>query len=448
MDIATWLVPLIIALFIVIVIVKAIVFVPQARVRIVERLGKYRRTLDSGPHLVVPGIDKVRYTVDMREQVVSFPPQPVITEDNLVVSIDTVIYYIVTDPVLATYAVNNYLQAIEQLTMTQLRQVVGGMDLEATLTSRERVNGALATVLDAATGKWGIKVKRVELKGIDPPASIQDSMEKQMRAERDKRATVLNAEGIRQSQVLTADGEKQGAILKAEGDRQARILRAQAERESEILRAQGQAQAISTVFAAIHAGRPNSELLSYQYLQMLPEIAKGDANKVWVVPSELGKALEGLGGALGGMIPQRSQVADDNDAPDWDAMAPKPAFADDSADNRAALDERDDDALKAANDTVKQAIEEAEQSERLTSGAGSAEARALASKARKESSAAASAAAKTAADQAKESATPAAPAAEDGPTEPAALVDGHTAQEPAESAEAEPTSESGGPDQR
>jgi len=370
-DIASWLVPLIIALLVVIFVVKAIQFVPQARVRIVERLGKYRRTLDSGPHLVIPGIDKVRYTVDIREQVVSFPPQPVITKDNLVVSIDTVIYYIVTDPVLATYAVNNYLQAIEQLTMTQLRQVIGGMELETTLTSRERINGALASELDAATGKWGIKVKRVELKGIDPPASIQDSMEKQMRAERDKRATVLNAEGVRQSQVLTADGEKQGNILRAQGEREAMILRAQASREAEILKAQGQAQAISTVFSAIHAGRPDAELLSYQYLQMLPEIAKGDSNKLWIIPSELGKAVEGLGGALGGMLPRAADAmnAKNGSSQDADLSALPPAPP--PMPTTAELPEPDPAALKAANEVVKQAIAEAESSARMAGGSDS-----------------------------------------------------------------------------
>ena len=365
-DIASWLVPLLIALLVVIFVVKAIQFVPQARVRIVERLGKYRRTLDSGPHLVIPGIDKVRYTVDMREQVFSFPPQPVITKDNLVVSIDTVIYYIVTDPVLATYAVNNYLQAIEQLTMTQLRQVIGGMELETTLTSRERINGALASELDAATGKWGIKVKRVELKGIDPPASIQDSMEKQMRAERDKRATVLNAEGVRQSQVLTADGEKQGNILRAQGEREAMILRAQASREAEILKAQGQAQAISTVFSAIHAGRPDAELLSYQYLQMLPEIAKGDSNKLWIIPSELGKALEGLGGALGGLVPKAAEAVGSNGSRERDLSALPPAPP--PMPVTAELPEPDPAALEAANEVVKQAIAEAESSARMAGG--------------------------------------------------------------------------------
>jgi regulator of protease activity HflC (stomatin/prohibitin superfamily) len=222
----------------------------------------------------------------------------VITEDNLVVSIDTVIYFQVNDPVAATYEIANYIQAVEQLTMTTLRNIVGGMDLEETLTSREQINSGLRGVLDEATGKWGIRVNRVEIKGIDPPPSIKDSMEKQMRADRDKRAAILTAEGQRQSAILTAEGQKQSAILSAEGDRESQILRAQAERESSILRAQGEGQAIQTVFQAIHDGRPDQSLLAYQYLQMMPKIAEGDANKVWIVPSEIGKALEGLGSTM------------------------------------------------------------------------------------------------------------------------------------------------------
>ena len=249
----------------------------------------------------MPFIDRVRYTVDLREQVVSFPPQNVITEDNLVVAIDTVIYFQVTEPVRATYEIANYIQAIEQLTQTTLRNIVGGMDLERALTSREEINTALGAILDEATGKWGVKVNRVELKGIDPPPSIQDSMEKQMRADRDKRAAVLTAEGVRQSAILTAEGEKQAAILTAEGDKQSQILRAQAQREAQILRAEGEAQAIDTVFNAIHEGRPDQGLLSYQYLQMLPRIAQGDSNKLWIVPSEIGKALEGVGSIVGRM---------------------------------------------------------------------------------------------------------------------------------------------------
>ncbi len=245
-----------VVLFAVAVLAKTVRIVPQARAGIVERFGKYKASLPAGLNIVVPFVDKVRYMIDLREQVVSFPPQPVITEDNLVVSIDTVIYFQVTDPVAATYEIANYIQAVEQLTMTTLRNIVGGMDLEQALTSRDEINNRLRGVLDEATGKWGIRVNRVELKGIDPPPSIKDSMEKQMRADRDKRAAILTAEGQRQSAILTAEGGKQAAILNAEGDRESLILRAQADRESRILKAQGEGQAIQTVFQAIHDGRP------------------------------------------------------------------------------------------------------------------------------------------------------------------------------------------------
>ena len=285
-------------LFVIVVLAKTVRIVPQARAGVVERFGKYKDTLPAGLNIVVPFIDRVRYLIDLREQVVSFPPQPVITEDNLVVSIDTVIYFQVTDPVAATYEIANYIQAVEQLTTTTLRNIVGGMDLEETLTSRDSINTGLRGVLDEATGKWGIRVNRVELKGIDPPPSIKDSMEQQMRADRNKRASILTAEGARQSAILTAEGNKQAAILNAEGDREAVILRAQADRESQILRAQGEGQAIQTVFQAIHDGQPDQSLLAYQYLQMMPKIAEGDANKVWIVPSEIGKALEGMGSTL------------------------------------------------------------------------------------------------------------------------------------------------------
>jgi regulator of protease activity HflC (stomatin/prohibitin superfamily) len=293
-------------LFVIVLLAKTVRIVPQARAGIVERFGKYKQTLPAGLNIVVPFIDRVRYMIDLREQVVSFPPQPVITEDNLVVSIDTVIYFQVTDPVAATYEIANYIQAVEQLTMTTLRNIVGGMDLEETLTSRDAINSRLRGVLDEATGKWGIRVNRVELKGIDPPPSIKDSMEKQMRADRDKRAAILTAEGQRQSAILTAEGSKQSSILMAEGDRESQILRAQAERESQILRAQGEGQAIQTVFQAIHDGRPDQSLLAYQYLQMIPKIADGQANKMWIVPSEIGKALEGLGSTMSNLqgIPQ------------------------------------------------------------------------------------------------------------------------------------------------
>src|SRR6187549_411433 len=222
---AALIVLLVVAAFVLIVLARTIRIVPQARAGVVERLGRYSRTLNPGLTIVVPFVDRIRDMVDMREQVVSFDPQPVITEDNLVVNIDTVIYFQVTDPKAATYEISNYIQGIEQLTVTTLRNVIGGLDLEDALTSRDEINGQLRGVLDEATGKWGIRVNRVELKAIDPPASVQDSMEKQMRAERDRRATILNAEGVKQSQILTAEGDKQSSILRAEGQAQAAILK-------------------------------------------------------------------------------------------------------------------------------------------------------------------------------------------------------------------------------
>jgi regulator of protease activity HflC (stomatin/prohibitin superfamily) len=275
----------IIVIIVVLVLVLATVartirIVPQARAGVIERFGRYSRTLSPGLALVVPFVDRLRPLIDLREQVVSFQPQPVITEDNLVVSIDTVIYYQVTDAKAATYEIANYIQAIEQLTVTTLRNVIGGMDLETTFTSRDDINNQLRGVLDEATGKWGIRVNRVELKSIDPPMSIQESMEKQMRADREKRAAILTAEGVKQSQILTAEGEKQAAILKAEGQRQ-----------SAILQAEGQAKAIDTVFKAIHEGGVDQKLLAYQYLQVLPQIAQGNGNTIWMLPSELTDAL-------------------------------------------------------------------------------------------------------------------------------------------------------------
>jgi regulator of protease activity HflC (stomatin/prohibitin superfamily) len=263
---------------------------------------------------------------------VSFPPQPVITEDNLVVGIDTVFYFSVTDPKAATYEIANYIQGVEQLTVTTLRNVVGGMDLEKTLTSREEINAQLRGVLDEATGKWGIRVNRVELKSIDPPGSIKDSMEKQMRADRDKRAAILTAEGLKASQILTAEGEKQGAILRAEGNAQAAVTQARADAEAQALRAQGQSKAIETVFEAIHEGRPDAELLAYQYLQVLPQIARGDANKLWIVPSEMGKALE----ALGGLFNNSSESRPASTAP----PAPRPPAVPQSLDHEDLSDPR------------------------------------------------------------------------------------------------------------
>ncbi|QNE46685.1 SPFH/Band 7/PHB domain protein [Glaciihabitans sp. INWT7] len=287
---------IIVAIFVLTILFRAVKIIPQARAGVVERLGKYHKTLMPGLNILVPFIDRVRPLIDMREQVVSFPPQPVITEDNLVVSIDTVVYFQVTDARAATYEIANYLGAVEQLTTTTLRNVVGSLNLEEALTSRDNINGQLRIVLDEATGKWGVRVGRVELKAIDPPLSIQDSMEKQMRAERDRRA-----------QILTAEGTKQAAILQAEGSRQAAILEAEGWAKAQVLRAEGEGQAITTVFGAIHAGDPDSKLLAYQYLQMLPKIAEGDSNKLWIIPSELTEAIKsitaGFGSSLAGMAP-------------------------------------------------------------------------------------------------------------------------------------------------
>jgi regulator of protease activity HflC (stomatin/prohibitin superfamily) len=284
---ATLIVLVVVALVVLITLSRGIRIVPQARAGIVERLGRYHRTLDAGLALVVPYVDRVKPLIDLREQVVSFPPQPVITEDNLVINIDTVIYFQVTDAKAATYEIADYIAAIEQLVVTTLRNVIGGMTLEDTLTSRDKISAALRIVLDEATGRWGIRVNRVELKAVDPPASIQEAMEKQMRAERDRRAAILTAEGVKQSQILTAEGEKQSAILRAEG-----------RRESQILEAEGQSKAIETVFDAIHRGDADPKLLAYQYLQVLPQIARGEANKVWIIPSEVTSALANLGSVI------------------------------------------------------------------------------------------------------------------------------------------------------
>jgi len=282
----------------------------EAEAAVIERLGRYSKTVSGQLTLLIPFIDRIRARVDLRERVVSFPPQPVITEDNLTVNIDTVVYFQVTSPQAAVYQISNYIVGVEQLTTTTLRNVVGGMTLEQTLTSRDQINAQLRGVLDGATNRWGLRVARVELRSIDPPPSIQDSMEKQMRADREKRAVILTAEGTReasikqaegqkQAQILAAEGAKQASILAAEGERQSRILRAQGERAAQYLQAQGQAKAIEKTFAAIKAGRPTPEMLAYQYLQTLPEMAKGEANKVWLVPSDFGSALEGFTKLLG-----------------------------------------------------------------------------------------------------------------------------------------------------
>ncbi|WP_086820389.1 SPFH domain-containing protein [Allokutzneria sp. NRRL B-24872] len=309
-GVVTLVVVAVLVLLVLVTVAKAVLVIPQAQAAVIERLGRFRAVAAPGLNFLLPFLDKVRARIDLREQVVSFPPQPVITQDNLTVSIDTVVYFQVTDPRAAVYEISNYIIGVEQLTTTTLRNVVGGMSLEETLTSRDSINGQLRGVLDEATGRWGIRVSRVELKAIDPPPSIQDSMEKQMRADREKRAMILTAEGQReasiktaegqkQASILSAEGQKQAAILSAEGERQSRILRAQGERAARYLQAQGQAKAIEKVFAAVKAGKPTPELLAYQYLQTLPQMAQGDSNTVWMVPSQFGDALQGFAKMFG-----------------------------------------------------------------------------------------------------------------------------------------------------
>lgn len=301
---------LVLVVLVVVSLVRAVQIVPQATAAVVERLGRFKAVEEPGMVILVPFVDKIRERIDLREQVRSFPPQPVITKDNLTVNIDTVVYYQVTEPKSAVYEIADYINGVEQTTTTTLRNVVGGLSLEETLTARDEINTQLRGELDKVTGGWGIRIARVEIKAIEPPSSIQESMERQMKADREKRAMILTAEGQReaairsaegskQSQILTAEGAKQAAILNAEADRQSRILQAQGVRAARYLEAQGQAKAIEKVFGAIKAGRPTPELLAYQYLQTLPQMAQGDANKVWIVPSDFGKALEGFTRMLG-----------------------------------------------------------------------------------------------------------------------------------------------------
>jgi regulator of protease activity HflC (stomatin/prohibitin superfamily) len=274
------------------VLAKTIRIISQAETAIVERLGRYSRTLTPGLHVMVPFIERMRSPLDLREQVVSFPPQAVITKDNLGVGIDVVIYFQITDAFAASYEIKNPVAAIEQLSVTTLRNVIGGLQLEETLTSRDMINGQLSTTLDEATGKWGIKVNRVEIKAIEPPVSIRDSMEQAMRADRNKRAAILTAEGERQSAILVAEGAREAAILQAEAGKQSVILAAEADREAQILRADGEAQAIATVVGAIKAAHVDRTVLAYQQMQLLPALAQGDSNKVWLLPVEVVGALE------------------------------------------------------------------------------------------------------------------------------------------------------------
>jgi len=319
----------VIALVVLVTVLRSVRIVPQARARNVERFGRYHKTLQPGMNFIIPAVDRVKKLIDLREQVVSFMGQPVITEDNLSVQIDTVLFFQVTDPKAADYEIVNYIQAIEQLTATMLRSVIGSMDLEQTLTSRDKINTLLRGVLDDASGKWGIRVTRVEIKAIEPPKSVKDAMEKQMRAEREKRAAILMAEGTKQAQILNAEGDKQGAILRAEGDKQ-----------SAILRAEGQSAAISQVFQSIHRNDPDPKLLAYQYLQTLPQLAAGAGNTFWVIPSEVTSALKAVTAAFSGSAEDGTAGRGPSQASPSDASAAAsgPAAIDPGASSGNALD--------------------------------------------------------------------------------------------------------------
>ncbi|AKS13413.1 putative stomatin/prohibitin-family membrane protease subunit YbbK [Corynebacterium pseudotuberculosis] len=330
-----------VVVFVALLIAKSIVIIPQGEAAVIERLGRYTKTISGGVSLLVPFIDRVRAKVDTRERVVSFPPQAVITQDNLTVAIDTVVTFQINDAARAIYGVDNYIVGVEQISVATLRDVVGGMTLEETLTSREVINRRLRGELDAATTKWGLRISRVELKAIDPPPSIQQSMEMQMKADREKRAMILTAEGRRESDIRTAEGEKQAKILAAEGEKHAAILAAEAEREATILRAegdraaryleaQGEARAIQKVNAAIKSARVTPEVLAYQYLEKLPKLAEGNTSTMWMIPSQFGDSLEQFAKALAkkdddgvfryesSEVDQRSlDVAEEDDHEDW-----------------------------------------------------------------------------------------------------------------------------------
>jgi regulator of protease activity HflC (stomatin/prohibitin superfamily) len=358
-------VALVIVVFLLVMAARTIRIVPQARAGVVERLGRYQRTLNPGMTVLVPFIDRLKPLIDLREQVVSFPPQPVITQDNVGVQIDTVLYFTVNDAKAVTYEVANPLQAIEQITVTTLRNVIGSITLEDALISRDHINAQLRGVLDEASTKWGIRVNRVELKSIDPPASIQESMEKQMRAERDRRAAILNAEGVKQSAILTAEGQKQAAVLTAEGQKQ-----------SAVLRADGEAKAIKTVFEAIHNADPDPKLLSYQYLQMLPKLAQGDANKVFVIPSEFSQAVSGFSRILAGGTAQpvgwpesaAPYVAASASSEEQRAGREQTTAPGDEGDESEPLTQEAEDAVAEAHRAAEEAARVAHESSTLTGG--------------------------------------------------------------------------------
>ncbi|MBE6922742.1 MAG: SPFH/Band 7/PHB domain protein [Ruminococcaceae bacterium] len=285
-------------------IISNIHFVQQSRAYVIERLGAYHSVWSVGPHFKIPFIDRIARRVSLKEQVLDYPPQPVITKDNVTMQIDTVVYFQITDPKLYTYGVEQPMMAMETLTATTLRNIIGDLELDQTLTSRDVVNTKMRAILDEATDPWGIKVNRVELKNILPPADIQNSMEKQMKAERDRRQAILQAEGSKKSAILLAEGERESAILRADAEKQAAILRAEAERESAILKAEGEAEAIRKVqqaladsLAMLNEKAPNEQVIKLKSIEAMQKIADGKATKI-IIPSE----MQGLVGLANGIV--------------------------------------------------------------------------------------------------------------------------------------------------
>ena len=293
----------IILVLVLVLIITNLCVVQQAQAYVIERLGAYSTTWGKGLHVKLPFIERVARRVSLKEQVADFPPQPVITKDNVTMQIDTVVYFQITDPKLYAYGVEHPMMAMETLTATTLRNIIGDLELDQTLTSRDVINTKMRAILDEATDPWGIKVNRVELKNILPPQDIQNSMEKQMKAERDRRQAILQAEGTKRSQVLVAEGEKEAAILKADAEKQAAILRAEAEKQAAILRADGEAQAIMAVqkamadsLALLNEKAPNDQVLKLKALEAMQKVADGKATKI-IIPSE----IQGLAGLAAGL---------------------------------------------------------------------------------------------------------------------------------------------------
>ena len=303
---------IIFVVLVLVIVISNIVIVQQASARVLERLGAYQATWTVGIHFKIPFIDRVSRRISLKEQVVDFPPQPVITEDNVTMQIDTVVYFQITDPKLYAYGVENPLSAIENLTATTLRNIIGDLELDQTLTSRDHINTKMRAILDEATDPWGIKVNRVELKNIIPPREIQDAMEKQMKAERERRQAILKAEGVKQSQILEAEGEKEALILRADASKQSKILDAEGQKQKQILEAEGEAQAILKVQQAmadsirmINEASPSERVIQIRALEAFAKAADGKATKI-IVPSDI-QGLAGLAASLKGLVSEEEE---------------------------------------------------------------------------------------------------------------------------------------------